>query len=49
MTAYLSQLLKLEDPFAFWRSIPMPGWACIDMDAAAPKLIAGFERLPNTG
>lgn len=34
LTAYLSQLLHLDDPFAFWRSIPMPGWVRVDLDDA---------------
>ena len=49
MTAYLTQLLKLDDPFATWRSIPMPGWACVDLDSPAPKLIAPFEGLLSPG
>ena len=32
ITAYLSQTGRIEEPFEFWRSIPMPGWACIDLD-----------------
>ena len=44
-TAYLAQLLALEDPFALWRSIPMPGWACIDLDPTPRKLIEPFSGL----
>lgn len=40
LTAYLTQLLGIEDPFSFWRAIPMPAWACLDL--AGPKLISGF-------
>ncbi len=49
ITAYLTQLLKLDDPFATWRSIPMPGWACVDTESPTPKLIAPFEGLPTAG
>ncbi|MDP9236451.1 MAG: phosphoglycerate mutase family protein [Chloroflexota bacterium] len=45
LTAYLTQLVGLEDPFAFWRAIPMPGWAALDLDG--PKLISGFHALPR--
>ena len=45
LTAYLAQALRLDDPFALWRSMPMPGWACIDLDG--PKLISGFQGLPE--
>lgn len=45
LTAYLSQVLELDDPFDLWRSIPMPGWACLDLDAS--KLIAAFQGLPE--
>ena len=45
ITAYLSQILELDEPFDLWRSIPMPGWACFDLDAS--KLIAPFQGLPE--
>ncbi len=45
LTAYLTQLVGLEDPFAFWRAIAMPAWACLDLDG--PKLISGFQALPR--
>jgi broad specificity phosphatase PhoE len=41
LTAYLTQLLNLEDPFELWRSIPMPGWALIDLDDPKPVTFAG--------
>lgn len=44
LTAYLAELLHLEDPFALWRSIPMPGWAMVDLDG--PALIEEFRGLP---
>jgi len=44
MTAYLGRVLHLEDPFALWRSIPMPGWALLDLDG--PQLVEEFRGLP---
>ncbi len=48
LTAYLRQLLRLDEPFQLWRSIPMPGWACIDMEPAVPKLIEPFRGLDES-
>jgi broad specificity phosphatase PhoE len=45
LTAYLAQALRLDDPYALWRSMPMPGWACVDLDG--PKLLSGFQGLPE--
>lgn len=45
ITAYLSQIQEVDEPFDLWRSIPMPGWACLDLDAS--KLIAPFQGLPE--
>lgn len=45
MTAYLARLLGLDDPFSLWRSMPMPGWACIDLDdQRAPVTFNGLSR-----
>lgn len=33
LTAYLSRHFGVDEPFEFWRSIPMPGWTVIDLDA----------------
>ncbi len=44
MSAYLAELLHLEDPFALWRSIPMPGWALLDLDG--PAMAEEFHGLP---
>ena len=33
LTAYLAQHRTLESPFDYWRSIPMPGWTRLDLDA----------------
>ena len=33
LTAFLSEAGLIDDAFEFWRAIPMPGWACIDLDA----------------
>jgi broad specificity phosphatase PhoE len=32
LTAYLSAHAMVEEPFEFWRAIPMPGWCVIDLD-----------------
>lgn len=48
LTAYLAQLLALEDPFGLWRAIPMPGWACVDLDPPRPNLIEPFSGLADT-
>ena len=45
LTAFLAQLLHVEDPFELWRSISMPGWACVDIEPAVPKLIEAFRGL----
>jgi broad specificity phosphatase PhoE len=44
LTAYLDHALHLEDPFALWRSIAMPGWALLDLDG--PRLVEEFRGLP---
>ena len=44
LTAYLAELLSLDDPFALWRSMPMPGWALLDLDG--PRLVEEFRGLP---
>ena len=33
LTAYASRYRGVAEPFEFWRSIPMPGWTTIDLDA----------------
>lgn len=33
LTSYLAQHRGLDTPFDYWRSIPMPGWTRIDLDA----------------
>jgi len=43
LTAWLADRLALEDPWALWRSMPMPGWSCLDLDAAPPTLLRGFD------
>jgi 2,3-bisphosphoglycerate-dependent phosphoglycerate mutase len=47
LTAYLANVVGLDDPFSVWRSIPMPGWCCIDVESMPPKLASGFEGLPD--
>ncbi len=46
LTAYLTNLLQLEDPYAFWRAMPMGGWARLDL--TGPRLISGFA-VPSDG
>jgi len=41
LTAWLTSIGAIEDPFEFWRQIPMPGWALIDLDAPR-TLRSGF-------
>jgi broad specificity phosphatase PhoE len=45
LTAYLASVAPLHDPFAFWRSIPLPGWAVLDLDEPAAGLVAPFVGL----
>jgi broad specificity phosphatase PhoE len=45
LTAYLASRAPMEDPFELWRSIPMPGWGCIDLDARRAGLMAPFSGL----
>jgi broad specificity phosphatase PhoE len=37
ITAWLSEIGALEDPYAFWRAIPMPGWVRVDLDATPAR------------
>jgi len=48
LTAYLATVSTLADPFAFWRSLPMPGWAAIELDAPERGLIAPFASLTDS-
>lgn len=45
LASYLAGLFRIEDPFTLWRSIPMPGWALLDLDG--PKLVEEFRGLPS--
>ncbi len=42
LTSYLMRTIGLEAPFDFWRAIPMPSWACIDLDAPKIGLVVPF-------
>jgi len=42
LTAWLSQAIGLDDPYLTWRTMPMPGWACIDLDAPRLGFITPF-------
>lgn len=39
LTAYLSRHYGVSDAFDYWRSIPMPGWAVIDLDAPSAGVL----------
>ena len=41
LTAWLSHTGRITDAFSFWRSIPMPGWAHIDLDRPGPVVFLG--------
>lgn len=40
LTAYLAHLLDLDDPYAFWRAMPMASWVALDLDG--PTLLGDF-------
>lgn len=42
LTAWLAQAIGLDDPYETWRTMPMPGWACIDLDAPRLGFIVPF-------
>lgn len=42
MTAWLASVGAIDDPFAFWRSIPMPAWASVEVAGARIKLRTPF-------
>lgn len=39
LTSYLASLGAVEDAFSFWRSLPMPAWGSIDLDARGARMI----------
>jgi broad specificity phosphatase PhoE len=43
LTAWLTKAIALEDPYQTWRTIPMPGWACVDLDAPRLGFITPFS------
>ncbi|MBI5287512.1 MAG: histidine phosphatase family protein [Chloroflexi bacterium] len=43
LSAWLGATLQLEDPFALWRSIPMPGWTRLDLDRLEPGIPPAFH------
>ena len=43
LTAWLTKAIGLDDPFETWRTMPMPGWACIDLDAPRLGFITPFS------
>jgi len=44
ITLWLTHAGYVETPFEFWRSIPMPGWALLDLDAPAAGLTIPFAH-----
>jgi len=42
LTAWLMRAVGIEDPFEVWRTMPMPGYACIDLDALGAGFIVPF-------
>ncbi len=48
LTSWLTVERRFGDPFALWRSIPTPGWACLDLDAMKATLVSGFDGLPDS-
>jgi len=42
LTSWLAQAIGLEDPYETWHTMPMPGWACIDLDAPGLGFITPF-------
>jgi probable phosphoglycerate mutase len=43
LTAWLTQTAGIEDPFALWRSIPMPGWTRVDLDDMRADAVEPFR------
>ena len=44
ITSWLASIGAVEEPFVFWRTIPMPGWAVIDLDNPRAGLRSPFAR-----
>lgn len=40
MMAWLAWRYSLDDPFALWRALPMPGWVIVDLDERETELSA---------
>jgi broad specificity phosphatase PhoE len=47
ITAWLAANDAVEDPFATWRSIPMPGWCAVDVEGERARVVSNFEGLPR--
>jgi broad specificity phosphatase PhoE len=45
LTSYLASVRRIADAFAYWQSIPMPGWAAIDLDAIPEEPVSPFIGL----
>jgi probable phosphoglycerate mutase len=42
ISAWLAASFGIDEPFAFWRSIPMPGWTAVDLDDRRPEAVPHF-------
>jgi len=45
LSAWLGRTLRLEDSFAVWRSIPMPGWTRLDLDGLRASAFEPFRAV----
>jgi broad specificity phosphatase PhoE len=43
LTVWLAETIGLDDPYETWRTMPMPGWACVDLDAPRLGFITPFS------
>lgn len=43
LTAWLARAIGLDDPYETWHRMPMPGWACVDLDAPRIGFITPFS------
>jgi broad specificity phosphatase PhoE len=46
LSAWLSSVLDVDDPFALWRSLPMPAWCAVDLDDLAAGFVTPVSGLP---
>jgi hypothetical protein len=46
ITAWLAAAGAVEDAFATWRGIPMPGWCVVEAEGGRVRLVSPFVGLP---